>query len=89
MGALRPVSDRMAEIKRMRVHPDFQRRGFGRQVLAALECRAIELGYRTLRLDTAEVQVAARRLYETAGYREAGRGELAGFDVIYFEKSLG
>ncbi len=88
MGALRRLDDRVAEIKRMRVHPDFQRQGFGRLVLAALERRAGELGYETLRLDTALVQAAAQRLYQEAGYREVGRGELAGFDVIYFEKAL-
>jgi ribosomal protein S18 acetylase RimI-like enzyme len=89
MGALRRLSDDVGEIKRMRVHPDFQRRGFGRLMLGALERRALECGYRTLRLDTAVVQTAARRLYEDAGYREVGRGELAGFEAVYFEKQLG
>src|SRR5690242_16645826 len=33
MGALKRTSETHAEIKRMRVHPDFQRRGFGRLML--------------------------------------------------------
>ena len=45
MGGLRRVDDQTAEMCRMRVHPEFQRRGFGAQMVVALEERAIELGY--------------------------------------------
>ncbi|MDA2933939.1 GNAT family N-acetyltransferase [Acidobacteria bacterium AH-259-D05] len=34
MGAFRKVSTTRAEIKRIRVNPDFQRRGFGEEVYA-------------------------------------------------------
>jgi ribosomal protein S18 acetylase RimI-like enzyme len=88
MGAVRRLNDSMAEIKRMRVHPSFQRRGFGRLVLGQLERRAAELGYRTLRLDTTVGQTGAQCLYRSAGYEEIGRGQFAGFDVIFFEKML-
>ena len=88
MGGLRHITDAAAELKRMRVHPAFQRRGFGRQILGALENRARELGYTKLRLDTTIRQTAAQRLYTSAGYREVGRGEIAGLEVIYFEKRL-
>ena len=36
----------------MRVHPEFQRRGFGQRILEALEKRAKELGYKEIQLDT-------------------------------------
>ena len=36
MGAL-TVSDNKAEIKRMRVHPDYQRRGYGQAILEQLQ----------------------------------------------------
>ncbi len=72
----------------MRVHPGFQRRGFGQTILARLEHRASELGYRALRLDTAVMLTAAQRIVESAGYREVGRGQLAGIEVVYFEKTL-
>jgi GNAT superfamily N-acetyltransferase len=88
MGALRRITDSVAELKRMRVHPRFQRRGFGRLILASLEHRARELGYAKLTLDTGVVLTAARRLYESAGYREAGRGRIGAVEVIYFEKRL-
>lgn len=87
-GALRHVTDAVAELNRTRVHPAFQRRGFGRTILARLEHRASELGYRQLRLDTLVVMTAAQRLYDSAGYRKVGRGQLAGAEVIYFEKAL-
>ena len=88
IAALRHVTDAVAELNRMLVHPGFRRRGFGRTILARLEHRAGELGYRQLRLDTTVVQTAAQRLYESAGYREVGRGQRAGAEVIYFEKAL-
>ena len=31
---------------------------------------------------------AAQRFVESAGYREVGRGQLAGIEVVYFEKTL-
>ena len=89
MGALRRSGEDSAEIKRMRVHPDHQRRGYGQLILSALEQRARELGYRRLHLDTAVVQTAAQALYLRNGYREVGRTVLAGFDAILYEKVLG
>jgi ribosomal protein S18 acetylase RimI-like enzyme len=88
MGGLLPHSAARGEIKRMRVHSDFQRRGLGRRILEALEQRARALGLRELCLDTTEDQGAARRLYESAGYRETGRREAARFTFVDFEKSL-
>jgi len=40
MGALRRTTPDRAEIRRMRVHPDFQRHGFGQAIFTALEKRA-------------------------------------------------
>lgn len=78
----------VGELKRMCVRPAFQRRGFARQTLARLEDRARALGYRRLRLHTTVTQTAAQRFYPTVGYRELGRGQFVGAEVIYFEKAL-
>jgi ribosomal protein S18 acetylase RimI-like enzyme len=88
MGALRRHDDLTAEVKRMRVHPDLQRRGFGRTVLRRLEQRAIQLGYRRLVLDTTERQAAAIALYRSEGFTETGRGQVFGFPCIFFAKEL-
>jgi ribosomal protein S18 acetylase RimI-like enzyme len=89
MGALRRASSERAAITRMRVHPAFQRRGFGRCMLHELERTATRLGYRSLALDTTVEQTAAQALYRAEGYRETGRGTLGRFDVIYFAKTTG
>lgn len=88
MGGLLLRSAEEAEIKRMRVHPDFQRRGLGRLLLKRLEQRAQPLGARVIHLDTTDQQTAARRLYESAGYRETGRRQTARFLFIDFTKAL-
>ncbi len=86
MGALKRLTDTRAEICRMRVHPDFQRRGLGTRILSRLEERARELGFRTLTLETTAGQVAAIGMYTKAGYVEVGRGRKLGFEVVAFEK---
>ena len=79
MGALRRVSDAVAEIKRMRVAPELQRRGIGRSLLGELERGARELGYRTIRLDTTvhtarrSTPLRARRLPRTQPSSWSGR----------------
>ncbi|MFW6162453.1 MAG: GNAT family N-acetyltransferase [Planctomycetota bacterium] len=88
MGALRRVSDAVAKVTRMRVHPAWQRRGFGAAILRRLERRGAELGYRKLVLETTVGQTAAQALYRNRGFVEVGHTRLHGFDVILFEKTL-
>jgi ribosomal protein S18 acetylase RimI-like enzyme len=88
MGAFRKKSDTTAEIKRMRVNPDYHRRGFGQAILNQLEVRAIELGYEELCLDTTTTQIPAQRLYEKNGYTEVGRENIMGFELILYRKKL-
>ena len=88
MGAVKKSTADKAEIKYMRVAPEFQRRGFGQVILTALEKHAIELGYTTLHLDTAVRQKAARRLYERNGYREERRCKKGAIDCVFYEKRV-
>ena len=88
MGALRRTAPARAELKRMRVEPALQGRGFGGAMLLALEGRAVELGYETLHLDTSTRQDAARHLYERHRYREVGRTEWRGMEILLYEKTL-
>jgi ribosomal protein S18 acetylase RimI-like enzyme len=88
MGALHRTSPQRAEIKRMRVHPDYQGRGLGQIILSELEARARGMGYKTLHLDTSIVQVPAQKLYEKNGFREVGRDKYNDLEVILYEKQL-
>lgn len=88
MGGFRRTGPARAEIKRMRVHPDYQGRGFGQIILSELEARARALGYKILHLDTSVLQIPAQRLYEKNGYREVGRDIYGGLEVILYEKQL-
>lgn len=72
----------------MRVHPDWQRRGFGRQILRALEARAIVLGYRRLVLNVGPTLTAALGLYAAEGFVEIGRAEVVGNPAILLAKNL-
>jgi GNAT superfamily N-acetyltransferase len=67
-GAFRPLSDDMAEIKRMYVDPAYRGRGIGRRLLTVLEDAARQAGYAKVRLETGIAQPEALQLYESAGY---------------------
>jgi GNAT superfamily N-acetyltransferase len=56
----------------MYVVPEARGRGVGRELLAALEEAARELGYTVARLDTGPRQPTAERMYRQAGYRPIG-----------------
>lgn len=83
-GALWKIESRVVELKRLAVHPDHQRKGFGKQMLQALERRAELLKYHKIVLDTSARQTAARSLYVRQGYNENSRES----DLIYFYKNL-
>ncbi|GLW10821.1 GNAT family N-acetyltransferase [Microtetraspora sp. NBRC 13810] len=88
MGGLRRIDDVTAEMCRLRVHPEFQRRGYGEEIMVVLEARAVALGYRLARGDTTLNQHAAIALYQKYGWRELSRREVGGLVVIYGEKHL-
>jgi ribosomal protein S18 acetylase RimI-like enzyme len=88
MGGLRPVDTATAEICRLRVHPEFQRRGYGTAMLTALEQRAVELGFHSVRGDTTLNQEAALALYARQGWRELSRERVGDLTVVYGEKRL-
>lgn len=88
MGALAETSPGRAEVKRMRVGRDFRRRGFGQEILDVLHRRAVELGYKALHLDTGLNHGAARKLYESNGYRETRRVMVGPVECVFYEKSV-
>lgn len=86
-GVPRPAEP-IAEMVRLRVHPRWQRRGYGLAVVTALEERARELGYRLLRGDTTDRQQPALALYRGCGWKETHRRLIGGIVNVYLEKPL-
>lgn len=67
-GGVKDLGEGACEIKRMYVVPEARNDGRGRELLAALEAAARELGYERARLDTGPLQERARQMYRAAGY---------------------
>ncbi|RAP77293.1 GNAT family N-acetyltransferase [Paenibacillus montanisoli] len=88
MGGLKILEEGKAEIKRLRVHPSFQKKGYGQQILSNLEQKARQLGIRSLYLDTLENQLGAQKLFENNGYQQKEPAIIDGFNVLIFEKLL-
>ncbi|MDZ8118745.1 GNAT family N-acetyltransferase [Pontiella agarivorans] len=88
MGGLERCGPDAAEVRRMRVAPNQQRKNFGQKILRHLELTAIEWGLRRLYLETTTKQQAAQQFYIRNGYRESSRRTIAPFEVIRFEKNL-
>lgn len=92
MGAYRPAPDWViecaadlpkpaAQLKRMRVDPADQRRGYGTAMLEALEASARESGYRALVLETGAHQYGTRAFYAAQGFTHA-RTRTVDFDGL-------
>ena len=88
MVALKKETDDRAELKRLRVDPEFQGKGFGQRMLERIFSRAEELGFKKLELDVMPIQVPAIHLYEKNGFKKVREGDRFGFACIYYEKML-
>ncbi len=87
VGLLRLSSD-SAEIRRMRVQPEYQRQGIAKALLCELEESAWRMGICHLHLSTLAIQEKAQRLYEASEYRSTRRGEVDGYPVVFYRKDL-
>jgi ribosomal-protein-alanine N-acetyltransferase len=61
-----------AEILTLAVHPVWRRQGLGRELLCAAARLATARGGRTLILEVAAANFAARQLYDGLGFEKAG-----------------
>lgn len=96
MGGYRRTSDSQGQVRRMRVHPDFRRKGYAQQILAKIEESARENSLSELTLKTSTQQQMAQHFYEKNGfaqnqngkkeYYEEGEGN--SFEVLWYIKKL-
>ncbi len=67
---LRDSGDGVAEIMNIAVDPELQRRGIGHSLLSDATDRAKEMGFRELRIGTADIATRLVSLYESAGFTQ-------------------
>jgi GNAT superfamily N-acetyltransferase len=66
--AMRPLDPNVCEMKRLYVKPRHRGCGIGRRLVEAIISAARVRGYDRMRHDTVPAMMAARRLYESAGF---------------------
>ncbi|CAN5443629.1 hypothetical protein BH10ACT6_BH10ACT6_10950 [soil metagenome] len=69
-GGIRMLTPDRAEVKHLYLRDRARGKGWGRELLAELEARAVGLGARQIVLDTNASLEAAQGLYRTTGYAE-------------------
>ena len=70
LAGLKPISDEIAEIKRMYVLPEARGHGVGRMLLQQLVTDARELAFRFVRLESAAFMREAHALYRSLGFED-------------------
>ncbi len=88
MGALKHIDNTTAEVKRMRVHPNHQGKGLGKQILHELVCIAKNMNYVSLILETSTVQVNAHYLYKSFGFNEYNKELIDGYYCTWYKLLL-
>jgi putative acetyltransferase len=87
--ALRPLSDKVCEMKRLFVRPEARGTGLGRRLARLVIDEAQGIGYATMRLDTLASMLPAFRLYESLGFvRRPAYYDTPLADTVFMELAL-
>ena len=87
--ALKPIGERVCEMKRLYVRPAARGKSVGKQLVEELIDFAKKVGYETMKLDTITVLEEAITLYQSKGFVKTEPyvyNPLS--DVLYFELTL-
>lgn len=87
-GAFKAMPPDAAYLKRMWIAPEVRGLGLGKRLLAELERRARDVGYRRARLETNQALSEAQALYLRCGYREVAPFNAEPYAHHWFEKPL-
>ncbi|POY35872.1 N-acetyltransferase [Solitalea longa] len=87
-GAIRPISNDVAELKRM--YAKYNRKGIGKNVLSYLENKARDLGYQKIWLETRKLNQEACSFYLKNNYKKISNyGKYVGNEkAICFGKEI-
>lgn len=82
------LSPEVAEVKRLWLHPDCRGKGLGRDLMLAIQDKAVSLGAKRLVLDTSRHLPGAVSFYRRAGWREIERYNDNPYAHHFFERAL-
>ena len=87
--AIRKKEKDIAELKRMYIQPACRKSGSGSLLLSTALNKAIQLGYKKIRLDTLATMIPAINLYKKAGFYEIDPYYFnPEKNAVFFEKML-
>ena len=87
-GAVKKLDEATAEIKRIRVKPDYQRKGYGETMLRELMQAARKLGYKKIRIDTMTTNIRAQQMFKKVGFKNPIPGKIDEYDVFFYFMDL-
>jgi len=95
IGGYRKMPNNIAQIRRMRVHPDYRRKGYAQQIIQRLEEVAKQNKMNEIQLKTSTQQKMAQSFYEKNGYVKMEKekeyyteGGGNSFEVVWYRKKL-
>jgi ribosomal protein S18 acetylase RimI-like enzyme len=70
MGAIEKLSDKVAEVKRQYIRPQYRGKGYGKKLFNKVLDSGRKYGCSTFRLSTPKFAHAAQHIYKSAGFKE-------------------